>query len=190
MTQFQRASWLAVLLVTLVAFGLIIPRLPAWGDESMTLTADTEVGMATAVVTIPAGWDLDIAASSQQIPVASRDGVEVTTTDAVWLGETSDLLGNVADLLFDGDAVIPDVAATDDASADGASSLEVWRLTPSQAAGQDAPVRVDVIRDGQAVVLVVARGAASDVNAQSDAIDAITASVELDLSGLDVQAST
>ena len=195
MTQFQRASWISVLLVTLVAFGLIIPRLPAFGDESMTLTSDTEVGMATAVVTIPAGWDLDIAASSQQLPVASRDGVEVTTTDAVWLGETSDLLGNVADLLFDGDAVIPDgaaipdVAARADASPDGAASLEVWRLTPSEAAGQDAPVRVDVIRDGQGVVLVVARGAASDVNAQSDAIDAITASVELDLSGLDVRAS-
>ena len=190
MTQFQRASWLAVLLVTLVAFGLIIPRLPALGDESMTLTADTEVGMATAAVTIPAGWDLDIAASSQQMPVASRDGVEVTTTDAVWLGETSDLLANVADLLFDGDAVIPDVAAQADASPDGASSREVWRLNPSEAAGQDAPVRVDVIRDGQGVVLVVARGAASDVNAQSDAIDGITASVELDLSGLDVRAST
>ena len=190
MTQFQRASWLAVLLVTLVVFGLLIPRLPAWGDESMALKADTEVGMATAAVTIPAGWDLDIAASSQQIPVASRDGVEVTATDAVWLGETSDLLGNVADLLFDGDAVIPDVVAKADAAADGASSREVWQLAPTEAVSQDAPVRVDVIRDGQGVVLVVARGAANDVIALSDAIDAISDSVQLDLSGIDLEAST
>ena len=196
MTQFQRASWLAVLLVTLVAFGLLIPRLPALGDESIKLTADTEVGMATATVTIPAGWDLDIAASSQQIPVASRDGVEVTTTDAVWLGESSDLLRNVATLLFDGAAlvdgaaVIPDVVARADAPAGGDSSREVWRLTPTEAADQDAPVRVDVIREGQGVVLVAARGATNDVSALSDAIDAISASVELDLSGLDVQVGT
>ena len=193
MTQFQRASWLAVLLVTLVAFGLMIPRLPALFDESIALNADTEVGMATASVTIPAGWDLDIAASSQQIPVASRAGVEITTTDAVWLGDTSDLLANVARLLFDGDAVIPDVAAKADAQADapagGASAREVWQLTPTVAASQAAPVRVDVIRDGEGVVLVTARGAANDVAALSDAIDAISDSVQLDLSGFDVQAS-
>ncbi len=189
MTQFQRASWLAVLLVTLVAFGLIIPQLPALGDESIALSADTPVGMATAAVTIPAGWDLNIAASSQQIPVASRDGVEVTTSDGLWFGETSDLLANVARLLFDGDAVIPDVAARADAPADGASAREVWHLTPTDAASQDAPVRVDVIRDGQGVVLVAARGSAGDVAALSDAIDAISDSVQLDLSGLDVEVS-
>ncbi len=190
MTQFQRALWLAVLLVTLVAFGLIIPRLPAWGDESIVLTTDTEVGMATASVTIPAGWDLDIAASSQRVPVASRDGVEVTTTDAVWFGDTSDLLGNVAELLFDGDTVIPDVAAKVDAPADGDSAREVWQLAPTEAASQGAPVRVDVIRDGQGVVLVVARGAADDVTALSDTIDSISDSVKLDLSGFDVEVNT
>jgi hypothetical protein len=193
-TQIQRASWLAVLLVTLVAFGLIIPRLPALGDASMALDADTEVGMATASVTIPAGWDLDIAASSQQQPTASRDGVDVTTTDAVWLGESSDLLGNVAELLFDGEAVIPDSAAQSDGpgdgdSGDGDSPRELWQLTPTGTADHDVPVRVDVIRDGQGVVLVVARGTPEAVAAQSDAIDAISDSVQLDLSGLDVQAN-
>jgi hypothetical protein len=178
----------------LVAFGLIIPRLPALGDASMALDADTEVGMATASVTIPAGWDLDIAASSQQQPTASRDGVDVTTTDAVWLGESSDLLGNVAQLLFDGEAVIPDSAAQSDGPADGDpadgdSPREVWQLTPTGTADNDAPVRVDVIRDGQGVVLVVARGTPEAVAAQSDAIDAISDSVRLDLSGLDVQAN-
>jgi len=39
-------------------------------------------------------------------------------------------------------------------------------------------------------VLVAARGATNDVSALSDAIDAISASVELDLSGLDVQVGT
>lgn len=190
MTRFQRASWLAVLLVTLVAFGLMIPRLPAWGDDSKTLEVDTEVGMATAAVTIPAGWALDIAAASQQIPVASRNGVEVTIMDAVWLGDSSDLLGNVADLLFDGDAVIPDVTAQADAPAGGTPLREVWQLAATPAASDDAPVRVDVIRDGQGVVLVAARGAESDVTALSDAIDAMSDSVQLDLSALDVRANT
>jgi len=189
-TQFQRAAWLAVLLVTLVAFGLMIPRLPALFDESIALNADSEVGMATATVTIPAGWDLDIAASSLQTPVASHDGVEVTTTDGVWLGDTSDLLENVAQLLFDGDAVIPDTATQPDAPVDGTDAREVWQLAPTAAASGNAPARVDVIRDGQGVVLVAARGTADDVTALSDVIDAISDSVQLDLSGLDVDVTT
>ena len=143
--------------------------------------------MATASVVIPAGWDLDIAASSQRRPVASRGAVEVSTTDAVWLGDTAALLANVSRLLFDGEAVIPDVASQADAPAGDASSRDVWQLTPSEAAGHDAPVRVDVIREGQGVVLVTARGPASDVTAASDAIDAISDSVQLDLSTLDLE---
>jgi hypothetical protein len=187
-TQFQRAAWLTVVLVSLTAFGLVIPQLPAWGDESIALTVDTQVGMATASVAIPAGWDLDIAASSQQTPVASRSGVEVTMTDAVWLGDTADLLANVADLLFAGAAVIPAAAAQSGAGSDGAATREVWQLTPTAAASQAAPVRVDVIRSGEGVVLVTARGTAGDVTALSDAIDAISDSVQLELSAFDIQA--
>ena len=86
--------------------------------------------------------------------------------------------------------MIPDVAAQADAPADGAASREVWKLTPTEAASQDAPVRVDVIRDGQGVVLIAARGAADAVAALSDDINSISDSVQLDLSGLDVDLST
>lgn len=187
-TQFQRASWLAALLVTLVAFGLVFPRLPASGDQAVALSVDTEVGLATASVVIPAGWSLDIAASSQRTPVASRDNVEVTTTDAVWLGDTADLLVNVSRLLFDGQAVIPDDASRADPATGGASSREVWQLTPAADASPHAPVRVDVIREGQGVVLVTARGPVSVVAAASDDIDAMSDSVQLDLSTLDIEA--
>lgn len=184
MTRFQRAAWLAVLLVTLVAFGVIIPQFPAWGDETIALSADTEVGMATASVTIPAGWDLDIAASSQRQPLASRDGVRVSITDAVWLGDTADLLTHVSRLIFDGDAAIPE------SPADGGTSREVWRLAPAAGAGEGVPARVDVIRDGQGVVLVIARGTAAAVAAQSEDIDAMSDSVQLDLTTLTVEVSS
>lgn len=187
MTHYQRAAWLAALLVTLVAFGLLIPRLPDLGAESITLASDTEVGMATASVTIPASWDVDIAASSRRTPVASHAGVEVRVSDAVWLGSDEDLLTHVAELLFDGNARVPDVSNSSDGSGDSESTRELWHLRPNEAAGDDAPERVDVVRDGEGVVLVVARGAEGDVKAQSDAIDAITDSVQLDLSGLNVE---
>ena len=143
--------------------------------------------MATASVVIPAGWELDIAASSQQTPVASRDDVEVTIADAVWLGDSSGLLSNVSQLLFDGDAVVPEVS-TEAADADEAEpARNVWQLSPMARAAQDAPVRVIVIRDGEGVVLVVVRGDVTDAAALSDQIDAMAESVRLDLSTIDME---
>lgn len=193
MTHYQRAAWLAALLVTLVAFGLLVPRLPALGAESIMLSSDTEVGLATASVTIPAGWELEIEATSQRTPVALRDGVEVTVSDAVWLGDSDDLLAHVSQLMFDGEARLPhtsDTADDSDDSEDSKDSRELWHLEPNEAAAAGAPVRVDVIRDGEGVVLVIARGTEREVSAQSDAIDAILDSVHLELSELNVEAGT
>jgi hypothetical protein len=186
-THYQRAAWFVTVLVTLVAFGFVIPQLPAWGDESIALEADTKVGLATASVVIPGGWELDIAASSQQTPVASKDGVEVTIADAVWLGNTSGLLANVSQLLFDGDAIVPEVDTDADGAEEPESAREAWRLRPMADAPQDAPVWVDVIRDGEGVVLVVVRGDGADAKALSDEIDAVAESVHLDLSSIDVE---
>jgi len=187
-THPQRAAWLAVLLVTLVAYGFLIPRLPALGDDSLALQADTSVGMATASVTIPAGWDLDIEASSQQAPRASLGEVNVSVSDAVWLGDSADLLANVSTLYFDGNAVLPDTAEGDDSSAQDEAARQQWQLTPNDQASADAPVRVDVVRSAQSVVVVAARGPASDVAAQSATIDAIVDSVDLQAGVIDVEA--
>ncbi|WP_291379900.1 hypothetical protein [Demequina sp.] len=189
MTQYQRAAWFAAVLVTLVAFGVLIPQFPSWGDESIALEVDTEVGMATASVVVPAGWDLDIAASSQQTPVASKSGIEVTVADAVWLGDSQDLLASVSRLLFDGDAILPEIPPEPVEAEEGATR-EVWRLTPKADAAPDLPVRVDVIRDAEGVVLVVVRGEAAQVNALSEQLDSIVESVHLDLSPIDVEVSS
>lgn len=146
--------------------------------------------MATGSVTIPAGWELDIAASSLRTPSASHGGVDVTVSDAVWLGDSDDLLSHVSGLLFDGNALVPDASDPPDAGGAEESSRQVWQLFPTQDAAEGAPVRVDVIREGEGVVLVVARGAPSDVDAQSEAIDAISGSVQLDLAGLNLEAGT
>ncbi|MCB2413342.1 hypothetical protein LGT39_10850 [Demequina sp. TTPB684] len=187
MTQSQRAAWFFTVLVTLVAFGLVVPQLPALGDQTRTLDADTEVGMATGSVVIPARWEVDIAATSQQTPVASMGGVEVTIADAAWLGGSSGLLDNVARLLFDGDAVVPEID-TDDADAEGGEpSREVWQLTPSADAADDAPVWVDVVREGEGVALVVVRGDAAEAEVLTEQIDEIRDSITLDLSTVDVE---
>lgn len=156
----------------------------------MLLSSDTEVGLATASVTIPAGWELDISSSSLRTPAASRGGVDVTVSDAVWLGDSDKLLTQVSALLFDGDADVPVVSDDAEGSEGSDSSRELWHLAPSEAGAEGVPARVDVIREGEGVVLVVARGAQSDVEAQSEAIDAISDSVQLDLASLNVEAGT
>ncbi len=63
-------------------------------------------------------------------------GVEVSVSDAVWLGDSADLLTNVSPLFFDGDASIPDVADSDGRLGRTPSpTRELWQLTPTRAAG-------------------------------------------------------
>lgn len=188
MTHHQRAAWLAVLLVTLVVCGFLIPQLPGLGDDTIALQTDTRVGMATASVTIPAGWNLDIEASSQQVPRASLGDVTVSATDAVWLGDSADLLANVSSLYFDGDAILPDTTDAAGSSTQDKAARAQWQLTPNDQASAAAPARVDVVRSAESVVVVVVRGPASDVAAHASVIDTIVDSVDLQAGVLDVEA--
>jgi hypothetical protein len=182
-TRFQRASWLVGALVTLVMFGLIVPLLPALGPDSRHLDVDTTVGLATASVTIPAGWDLDIAAASQSRPVAALGDVEVSVVDAVWLGTSQRLVDNASSLVFSTSPAVPEIP--DDA--DGADREE-WLVVAAADAEDDDPRQMTVIRNAESVVLVIVRGPAADVEAAIDAIDAIVASVELAGPAVDVEA--
>ena len=183
MTRFQRASWLGVVLVTLVACAAVVPLAPTLGPTTIFLSDDTVLDLASASLTMPAGWDVDIAASSLRSPTATRQGVEVSATDAIWLGDSDSLLAKVNDLVFDGQGAVPGVP-------DGARGAEAerWRIVAGSSADSAAPARVDVVREGQSVVLLVVRGEASDVERLGAELDAIVASVEVFAPSFDVGA--
>ncbi len=172
--RFQRALWLAVIVVTLVAFGVGIPLLPSLGPDTRHLTSADTLQLSTAAVTIPAGWDVNIAAASQGQPVVSRGKVEVAVADAVWLGKSKQLVAHAADMAYSQPPVLPDVPA----NADGAHG-EKWQILAGPGAASDDPRRVVVLRRDSSVVLVIVRGPAADVAAASGAIDSIVASVSL-----------
>ena len=170
--RFQRALWLAVVVVTLVAFGLAIPLLPSFGPDSRQLTADDVMELATATVTLPAGWDVDVASASQRQPVATLGNVQIGIVDAVWLGASNRLVTHAADLVFSQPPLLPDVPAT----ADGTGSEE-WQILPARDAPSDDPRSVIVLRRDTSVLLVIVRGPDADVAAVADTIDAVVASV-------------
>lgn len=182
-TRFKRASWLIAALVTMVSFGLVVPLLPSLGPDTRHLDDDTRVGLATATVTIPAGWDLDIAAASQSRPVAILGGVEVSVVDAVWLGASRRLVDNASSLVFSTPPVLPEIPE----EADG-TEREEWLVLPGADADDTDPRQVTVVRDAESVVLVIVRGPAAEVDAAAEAIDAIVASVELAGPEVDVEA--
>ena len=184
-TLFQRAFWFALTLVTLVAFAVAIPRLPSLGPDTRHLLEETPVQLTAASVTLPAGWDLDIAAASHGQPVASFGEVRVGVSDAVWLGASDRLVEHVESLTFSAGARLPDVPA----DADG-TEAEQWRIVPRSDATTGDPRVVYVLRRDTAVVLVVVSGPATDVAAASGAIDAIVASVTIDGFALDVGAGS
>ncbi|WP_179397681.1 hypothetical protein [Demequina lutea] len=172
MNRFQRALWLVVVAVTLVAFGLVIPLLPSLGPVTRHLEADHTTQLAMASVTLPAGWDVNIASASQSQPVASLGGVQIAITDAVWLGKSSQLVTHAAGLVYSQPPVLPDVPP----KADGAGG-EKWQILPGPNAPTSDPRRVIVLRRDKSVVLVIVRGPAVDVAAASVAIDSVVASV-------------
>ena len=185
MTPIQRASWLVAAVVTLVAFGIGIPLLPALGPDTRHLSSDTAIGLTTSTVTIPSGWDIDIAAASQRQPVASLGDVRVSVTDAIWLGASRRLVEHTADLVFTDAPVLPDVPE----AAEG-SERETWDIVPGADAPQSDPRRVVVIRLDTSVTLVIVRGPDADVAAEADAIDAVIASVSIEAGpSLDVEAA-
>lgn len=173
--RFQRAVWLAIVSVTLVAFGVAIPLLPSSGPDTRHLTADAEMSLTTATATLPSGWDVDIASASQRQLIATHGDVQIGVTDGVWLGASSLLVAHAADLVFSEPPVLPDVPSTADGTED-----EEWQILPGAAAASDDPRRVVVLRRETSVVLVVVSGPDADVAAVSDAIDAVVASVRFD----------
>jgi hypothetical protein len=182
-TRFQRAFWLAATLVTLVAFGVLVPRLPDGGPDTRRLGEDTTVGLATATVQIPSGWDLDIEATSLRQPLAIKGDVRVAVTDAVWLGASRGLVENAAGLVFSAPPLLPTIP--DDASG---TDREEWLVLAGPDASADDPRSMTVIRSAESVVLVVVRGPQEDVESVADEIDAIIASVELAGPAVDVEA--
>jgi hypothetical protein len=173
--RFQRALWLAVVAVTLVAFGVGIPRLPSLGPDTRYLTSAHTLQLSTAAVTLPAGWDVNIAAASQGQPVASLGNVEIGIADAVWLGKSRQLVAHAAKLVYSRTPVLPDIPA----NADGKGG-EKWQILAASGAPSGDPRRVIVLRQDTSVVLVIVRGPAAEVAAASDAIDSVVASVTFD----------
>jgi hypothetical protein len=173
--RFQRVLWLVVVTVTLVAFGVAIPLLPSLGPDTRYLSSEHSMQLATATVTLPAGWDVNIASASQDQPVASKGNVTIGITDAVWLGKSSQLVANAADLVYSQPPVLPDIPA----AADGTGG-EQWQIVPGPDAPSDEPRRVVVLRQDTSVVLVIVRGPAADVAAEAGTIDSVVASVTFD----------
>jgi hypothetical protein len=128
--------------------------------------------LATATVTLPAGWDVNIASASQGQPVVSLGSVEVAVTDAVWLGKSKQLVANAAGLVYSRPPVLPDIPTT----ADG-TGREKWQIVPGPDAPSDEPRRLVVLRQDTSVVLVIVRGPAADVAAAAAVIDSVVASV-------------
>lgn len=161
--------------MTLVAFGLAIPLLPSLGPGTRHLTADNAMRLSTATVTLPAGWDVNIASASQGQPLATLGDVQIGIADAVWLGKSSQLVVHAADLVYSQPPVLPDIPA----AADGTGG-EKWQILPGLDAPSGDPRRVVVLRRDTSVVLVIVRGPAADVAAAADAIDSVVASVTFD----------
>jgi hypothetical protein len=131
--------------------------------------------LATATVTIPGGWDVNIASASQGQPVATKGNVEIGITDAVWLGKSSLLVAHAAGLAYSQPPVLPDIPA----KADGTGG-EKWQILSGPDAPSGDPRRVVVLRQDTSVVLVIVRGPAADVAAAADAIESVVASVTFD----------
>ena len=105
--------------------------------------------------------------------------------DAVWLENSRTLVDRVSRMVFDGHATLPSIP--DDAHGD---TRETWHLVRAAHATDTSAAMVDVVRDGQSVVLVIVRGDDAAVAAQADAVDAMVASVTIAAPLLDVGTST
>ena len=82
MTRLSRASLVGATIATLSVFGLVIPLLANQGPATQRLTEDTVVGTTYGEVTLPVGWDLDIAAAASPDAGSRRRARGCRTTPA------------------------------------------------------------------------------------------------------------
>jgi len=180
-TRLRRGVTLGAIVATVLAFGVVLPFIADRGPTTNLLTTDTVVSTTYGQVVLPAGWDLDVSSGVEGRPVIRRDGVTVSVVDGVWFEDSAHLLRNVADLIFDAPVSLPP-APDDDGLLSGEGSTsepvrEVFAIRPDASAAGDQEVRVDVVRYGEFVVVVVARGFDAAVAEASDVIDAVVDSV-------------
>ena len=176
----RRAVWVwsLVVIVTALAFSLVVPRLPEYGPQTTMLEAATEFPMSGSFVTLPAGWALDIASTSARVPAASDEGLSVRAEDALWWGSSQDLVARVAELA--GATGVDELEIPADAVGE---SREVWRLDVPATAERPAG-RIDVVRHFELVVLVISTG--DPAATTRPAVDDIVASVEFETVPLEV----
>lgn len=188
MTRLNRASLVGATFVTLVVFGLVIPTVAEQGPSTQRLSEDTVVGTVYGEVTLPAGWDLDIAAAASSSPVVRKRDVTIGVGDGVWFEGSAGLLENIAELIYDTPPVIPPAPDDDglfsglaDPLSDSADEYEptrdVFRITAGVNAGPDEPHFVDVVRYGESVIFIVVRGDVDGVERELDTVRAIVDSV-------------
>lgn len=179
----RRRLWLAIIvMVSIGAFAVVIPMAPSLGPDTREIPAAERFTMTFASVTVPAGWDMDIAAAVDNQAVLSKGGVRIGVSDAIWLGESDTLVRNVSHYLFDGKAQLPDVPQES-----LGEKRETWTITPTDDAADGAPLRVIVVRQDQSVVLVQVKGTPDAVAEAQQTIDEIVASSAFEAPGLDVE---
>ena len=172
-------AWALAIVVTALVFSLVIPRLADMGPQTTTLETDTEFLLAGSFVTLPAGWELDIASTVSRVPAASDAGLSVRAEDALWWGSSQDLVARVAELTGASDIELPEIPA----DAVG-KTREVWRLDVPATDDRDAG-RIDVVRFAELVVLVISSGDAAAL--ERPEVDAIVDSVDLEPIPLEVR---
>ncbi len=164
------------------------------------LATDTVVGTTYGYVTLPAGWNLDLAASAQLQPTITQGAVSVVVSDGVWLEGSASLVRHIGDLVYDGGFTVPDDVPDDDGLLTGLTDLSAveadletslaaperqdFRITAAADAAPGDPLWIDVIRYGELITVVVVRGPQPEVAQRVDAIQAIGDSLVIDASEL------
>lgn len=168
---------------TIVLFTWGAPLVAANGPSSTRFGDARTLDLNLATVTVPAGWDVDLASAASSTPVVSKDGVTVGISDVIWFGGSDSLVKRVGELALDGAATLPEVP--EDASGE---EPERWDLASSDPGVGDGRQSVVVLRDAQAVVLVTIDGAQADIDELADQIEGVIASIEIAGPELDVEA--
>ncbi len=188
MSSLKRAALLGATVVTLVVFGLVFPLVAEQGPATERLDESTVVGTTYGEVTLPAGWDLDIAAAASSTPVIRKRDVTIGVSDGVWFEGSARLLENIAALIYETPADLPPAPDDDgllititDPASEAAQNYEPtraeFRINAGPDASGDEPQFIDVVRYGESVILVVVRGDGDAVAREADTIRDIVQSV-------------